>query len=150
MALDIGRMRERVDVQRPIDSTNRIGEAVEDWETVGTRWASVESVSSREYLQNGQQQSEITHRVRLRCVDGITSRMRLVWRGRVLAITTIITRRRRSEVEALCFEDRRFAPNVRPPAITVSIPDPVEPNAYLASEEGLLLLTETDEFLLVD
>lgn len=144
MSMDIGKMRERVEVQQPLVSRTAIGETTERWATTETRWASVEGVSSREYLQRGQEQSEITHRVRMRYVPGITSRMRLVWRGRALLITSLTTRRRRSELELLCLEDRGYVPE------TVPLPAPVDVPEYLLTDEGQYVVTETEQFLLTN
>jgi SPP1 family predicted phage head-tail adaptor len=104
MALEFGRMRERVRIEQASESRNAIGEVVQTWSTFGERWASVEGLSSREALLSGQQQTEISHRVRMRYVDGMTSRMRFVWRGRVLEIFSLLEHRNRSEHEALCTE----------------------------------------------
>jgi SPP1 family predicted phage head-tail adaptor len=104
MALDFGKMRERVRVEQAAESRNSIGEVVQSWSLFADRWASVEGLSSREALFSGQQQTEVTHRVRLRYVPGMHSRMRFVWRGRVLEIFSLLEHRNRSEHEALCTE----------------------------------------------
>jgi SPP1 family predicted phage head-tail adaptor len=64
----------------------------------------VDGLSSREVLLTGQQQTEITHRVRLRYVDGFKSTHRILWRNRVLEITSLLEHGNRSEHEALCTE----------------------------------------------
>jgi SPP1 family predicted phage head-tail adaptor len=56
-------------------------------------------------LQSGQQQTEVTHRVRMRYVTGLTQRMRLSWRGRILEITSLLEHNNRTEHELLCVED---------------------------------------------
>jgi head-tail adaptor len=42
--------------------------------------------------------------VRLRYVTGLVQTMRLLWRGRVLEITTLLEHANRSEHELLCTE----------------------------------------------
>jgi hypothetical protein len=42
--------------------------------------------------------------VRLRYVDGFTGSMRILWRGRVLEITSLLEHHNRSVHEALCTE----------------------------------------------
>jgi len=105
MALDPGRLRERVTIQSATEARNSIGEVVQTWSTFGEAWASVDGLSSREVLQSGQQQTEVTHRVRLRYVDGLTQQMRLSWRGRTLEITSLLEHANRTEHELLCTED---------------------------------------------
>jgi SPP1 family predicted phage head-tail adaptor len=104
MAIDFGRMRERVRIEQATENRNAIGEVVRSWQTFAERWASVDGLSSREFLIQGQQQTEISHRVRLRYLDGMTSTMRIVWRDRVLEINSLLEHRNRSEHEALCTE----------------------------------------------
>lgn len=102
--IDPGRLRERVTIQSATESRNRLGESVLTWGTFVERWASVEGLSSREVLQTGQQQTEATHRVRLRYVPGLKATMRLLWRGRTLEITSLLEHNNRSEHELLCTE----------------------------------------------
>ena len=104
MALDIGRMRERVTVQQATERRNSLGETTLEWATYATRWASVQGVSSREALELGQVDVSVTHRVRMRYVDGMTQNMRLLWRGRVLEIVSLLEYDNRSEHVAICEE----------------------------------------------
>lgn len=105
MAIDPGRLRERVTIQQATATRNRIGETVQTWGTFAEVWASVEGLSGREVLQSGQQQTEVTHRVRMRYVSGLTQLMRLSWRGRILEITSLLEHNNRTEHELLCVED---------------------------------------------
>jgi SPP1 family predicted phage head-tail adaptor len=102
--IDPGRLRERVTIQQASETRNAMGEVVQSWVTFAERWASVDGLSSREFLLQGQQQSEISHRVRLRYVPGMKATMRFLWRGRVLEMTSLLEHGNRSEHEALCTE----------------------------------------------
>ena len=102
--IDPGRLRERITIQQATESRNALGESVQSWTTFAERWASVDGLSSREVLLTGQQQTEVTHRVRLRYVEGFASTMRILWRGRVLEITSLLEHGNRSEHECLCTE----------------------------------------------
>jgi SPP1 family predicted phage head-tail adaptor len=102
--IDPGRLRERVTIQQATERRNALGETTLEWETFAERWASVDGLSSREFLLQGQQQAEMSHRVRLRYVPGMTSQMRFLWRGRVLEIASLLEHANRSEHEALCTE----------------------------------------------
>ena len=99
-----GQLRERVTVQQATDSRTTLGEAVQTWSTFATRWASVEGISSREFFLQGQQQTEASHRVRLRYLSGLTQQMRLEWRGRTLEIVSLLEHGNRTEHELLCQE----------------------------------------------
>ncbi len=67
-------------------------------------WASVEGVSAREALAAGQQDTTITHRVRLRYLPGLTQQMRFAWRSRTLNIVSLLEYGNRSEHVAICDE----------------------------------------------
>lgn len=102
--MNAGQLRERVTVQQAADNRNALGEVVQSWSALSTRWASVEGVSARELLNSGQQQVEMSHRVRMRYMTGLTQQMRLLWRGRVLEIVSILEHGNRTEHELLCQE----------------------------------------------
>jgi len=105
LVIDPGKMRERVTIERATATRNSIGESVQTWSTFAERWASVEGLSSREVLQSGQQQTEVSHRVRMRYLPGLAQTMRLKWRGRTLEITSLLEHGNRTEHELLCVED---------------------------------------------
>lgn len=97
-------MRERVTVQTPARTTNAVGETKLGWSDSTTVWASVNGVSAKEALQDGQQQVTLTHRVRFRYISGLTQQDRLLWRNRVLHIVSLLEYDNRSEHVALCEE----------------------------------------------
>lgn len=102
--IDAGRLRERVTVQIASGTTNALGETVLAWANSTAVWASVEGVSAREALEAGQQETTITHRVRLRYLPGLTQRMRFSWRSRTLNIVSLLEYGNRTEHVAICEE----------------------------------------------
>ena len=99
-----GKLRERVTVQIASGTTNALGETVLAWANSSAVWASVEGVSSREALAAGQQDTTITHRVRLRYLPGLTQRDRFSWRSRTLNIVSLLEYDNRAEHVAICEE----------------------------------------------
>ena len=99
-----GEMRERVTVQQATTSTNSIGESLLTWATLTTVWAAINGVRSTEALADGQQESRVTHRVRLRYIDGLKHTDRFLWRGRTLQIVSLLEYENRSEHVAVCEE----------------------------------------------
>ena len=100
-----GDLRERVSVMAYRETKNAMGEVVPVYDqTFATVWASVQGVTARELLLAGQQQTEISHRVRLRYLPGLTQQMRLSWRGRTLEIVSILEHENRSIHELICQE----------------------------------------------
>jgi SPP1 family predicted phage head-tail adaptor len=102
--IDPGKLRERVTVQVASGSTNTLGETVLAWSNSTAVWASVEGVSAREALAAGQQETTITHRVRLRYLPGLSQQMRFAWRSRTLNIVSLLEYGNRSEHVAICEE----------------------------------------------
>jgi SPP1 family predicted phage head-tail adaptor len=100
-----GDLRERITVLAYRETKNAMGEMVPVYDTTFAEvWASVQGVTAREFLLAGQQQTEISHRVRMRFLTGLTQRMRIVWRGRTLEIVSLLEHANRSEHELLCQE----------------------------------------------
>ena len=102
--IDPGKLRERVTVQQATETRNAIGETVLAWSTYETVWASVEGVSSREALDAGKIDVQISHRVRMRYLSGMTQNMRLSWRNRTLEIVSLLEYGNRSEHVLICQE----------------------------------------------
>ncbi len=101
--IDAGKLTEIVVVQSAVETRNHLGEATLSWNTYATRWASVEGVSVRESLE-GQQSTSVTHKVQMRYLDGLTTQMRIYWRGRTLEIISVLEHDRRSEHQLICQE----------------------------------------------
>ncbi len=102
--IDAGQLRERIVVKQAHESRNRPGETTYTYSTFAEVWASVTGVTAREFLLANTQQTEITHRIRMRYLTGLTQSMRLVWRGRTLEIVSLLEHNNRSEHEAICQE----------------------------------------------
>jgi SPP1 family predicted phage head-tail adaptor len=102
--MDAGTLRDRVTVQQATENRNRLGESISEWATFTEVWASVQGVSAREFLLAGQQQVEVSHRVKMRYLNGLTPQMRLLWRGRTLEIISILEHENRSVHELICQE----------------------------------------------
>lgn len=99
-----GLMRERVTIQRPVEQQSAFGEASVTWEDMGTVWASVNGLSSREVLQAQQANAIITHKIRIRAFPGLTHQHRLLWRGRQLEIASVQEREVRTIHEIMARE----------------------------------------------
>jgi SPP1 family predicted phage head-tail adaptor len=102
--IDPGKLRERITVQIASGTTNTLGETVLAWADSSAVWASVEGVSAREALAAGQQETTISHKVRLRYLPGLSQNMRFSWRSRTLDIVSLLEHGNRSEHEAICQE----------------------------------------------
>lgn len=107
LGFDPGRMTARVTIQHSTSTTrDAAGTVTQNWITFsGPVWAAIEPLTLREVQLAGQQQANLTHRVRMRHVSGVTPRMRLLYGARVLWIESVRTiDERRFQLELLCRE----------------------------------------------
>lgn len=102
--IDAGQLRERIVVQQANESRNRLGETTYTYSPFAEVWASVTGVTAREFLLANTQQTEITHRIRMRFLAGLTNQMRISWRGRTLQIISVLEHENRSVHELICTE----------------------------------------------
>lgn len=81
------------------------GEEVKTWQTFATRPARIEPLRGSESWNAQQVHAEVTHRVTLRWLDGLSPTMRVVHDGRNLDIESIINPDERGDiVELMCIE----------------------------------------------
>jgi SPP1 family predicted phage head-tail adaptor len=99
-----GPLNERVTVQTPTTVRNALGESTIGWGTVGTVWASVNGLSSREVMMGMQANALVTYKIRIRFFTGITHQHRLLWRGRTMEIASVVERDNRTMHEILARE----------------------------------------------
>lgn len=103
-----GKLRHRVTIQcYALGSPQQTvtGESDGAWIDYVTVNASVEPVSGREPFLSQQAMSELTHKVRMRYVGGITTAMRVSWNGRKFDIKYPLNwEERNRELLLLCIE----------------------------------------------
>lgn len=106
MTIRAGDMWTRITIEQATSTKNEVGEAVLSWSTFDTVWADVESLSSRETERFAETVGFMTHRVKIRYLDGLTSAMRIVYRNRTLEIGQVLERDRLWHQEIICTEKR--------------------------------------------
>lgn len=88
--MKIGDLRHRITFQEKVEVPDGYKGQVVTWQPVIVLWASVEPLSGREYFYGHQIKAEVTHRVKIRYNEKITTEMRIEFRSRHLAIESII------------------------------------------------------------
>ena len=67
---DAGELKKRVTFQHFIGEADLLGDFAylddDDWEDVFTTWASIKTISGREFYAAGQEQGETTHNIKIR------------------------------------------------------------------------------------
>jgi len=104
--VDAGTLKDRVTIQSVTETRSSSGQVNETWGTFATRWASVEPLQGREFFESQQVNADVTTRVRLRYLEGVTPKMRVLYKTRTFNITSVVNVEERSiETQLLCTED---------------------------------------------
>lgn len=81
-----GDLRKRITLQRPVVTRDAEGDETRTWMDVRTVWAQIEPLSGREFFEVQVQTGEITTRIRIRYMQGITTMWRVKYRARYFEI----------------------------------------------------------------
>lgn len=104
MALEAGRLRDRVEIERPVNRDTPSGATEVGWEPLKSVWAEVVTMSTQEMMQAQQSQFQVTHRVTMRYCKELDNTMRIGWRGRRLEILAVQDSENRTIHELVCRE----------------------------------------------
>jgi len=89
--MNFSKLRHRVTFQKPATTKrNSMGENVPVYTDFATVWAAVEPLRGREYHEAQKIRAETTYRVTTRFLAGVTPDMKIVHRGRMLDIVSIL------------------------------------------------------------
>ena len=101
----IGSRRHRVEVQRPVEVRDAQGGTTINWETLFAAWASIEPLRGKEFWIAQQTENQVTHRVTMRWSRDVTTKMRLLFHGRIFNIGTLMNVDEQGEqMELMCVE----------------------------------------------
>ncbi len=105
--MKIGDMKHRVTFQEEVKVPDGHKGFTVSWIYKVEVWGSVKPLSSRERFFSDQIKAEVTHKVRVRYLEGVTEAMRIKHRGRVLLIAGIIDiDEKQEELEITCAEEK--------------------------------------------
>lgn len=76
--IQAGKLRHKVTIQTPTETQDEYGQPVQTWATFAEVFASVEPIRGREFFAAQQIQSDVTTRIRIRYLSGVTTKMRVV------------------------------------------------------------------------
>jgi SPP1 family predicted phage head-tail adaptor len=87
--MQAGRLDRRITIEQPTESTGAIGDVTESWSDFATVWAGKDDRSGREALSPEIERGEVETVWRIRHLDGLTMKMRIVYDGRIYDIRSI-------------------------------------------------------------
>lgn len=91
MTLSAGKLRHRIELQRPEEVQDPNTGAVDIvWTKYADRWAEYVAQSVREFIEASAVQSEVKGRFTVRADEGIKTSMRVIHRGKAFAILGVM------------------------------------------------------------
>lgn len=85
-----GERDQRITLQQRVAGSNALGQAISAWANLVELWASAEPLRGREFFAAGQTQSEVSTRFTVAWRAGVTSALRVVWRGQAYDIVAVV------------------------------------------------------------
>lgn len=103
--MQAGKLRHKLVIQSRTEAPDSIGHMVSTWSEFATVYGSVEPLIGREYLAAQQVQSEVSHKLRIRWLNGATTKMRVLFGSRVFDINSVLNVEERGrEMLLMCKE----------------------------------------------
>ena len=84
-----GKLNKRVNIQSVTETRDDSGGVVETWTTEITVWVSIESMTGKELFAAQELQSEITHKINMRYLTGMTTKKRILYGSRIFNILSV-------------------------------------------------------------
>ncbi len=99
-----GSMRHAVTIEAPTKTQDSTGSVVQSWDTFADVRASIEPISGREFFAASQVQSNVSTRIRIRFLDGVTPKMRVLHGADYYDIQAVLPddRSGRHEMQLMC------------------------------------------------
>lgn len=103
--MNIGRMRQRVTFIKRIESVDELGQASQEEQKYCSVWATLVPIKDGEYYDAEKIREELTWKLYVRYVDGITADMLIRYKDRLFKIISIVDMNfRQRSLEILCVE----------------------------------------------
>ncbi len=101
-----GQLRHEIIIQSAETTPNDLGEAVETWSTFAAVRAAIIPINGKEYFSAGQEQSNVSHKITMRYLPDVNTKMRILFGSRVYNIKSVINFQERGrELQLMVIED---------------------------------------------
>ena len=100
-----GNLKHKVSIESFVEDTNDFGEVEQLWEEFTPAYVSITPLSAKEFFKAGTH-AEVTHKIEMRYVQGITPKMRVVLNGgRIFSIESVLNIREANKtLQLICSE----------------------------------------------
>lgn len=86
-----GKLRHQIRITLPNLTEDSFGDSVnDDASLIATVWASIEALEGRELYAAQQRVSDVTHRITIRWMEGITARLNVLFGKRMFQIQAVL------------------------------------------------------------
>lgn len=85
-----GKLRHKILIEKVTETINDAGEVTENWVEFANIWAQIMPLVGREYWSSRQIESEVTGKIRIRYLPGITPKMRINSNNKIYNIEAVI------------------------------------------------------------
>jgi SPP1 family predicted phage head-tail adaptor len=103
--MKIGKLRQRIKIQKYTAGRDSFGGEEPVWTDVAEVWARVSPVSGKEFFASAQVNAEVTTKITMRYIKGITPKMRVVFDSRSFDIVSVLDFEERGiELNLMCRE----------------------------------------------
>ena len=82
----IGKLREFVTIQTPTESDDGFGGKTVTWGTFAQVWARIDPITASQKWHANQLEHNVSHKVTIRELAGLTSSMRISWESRIFHV----------------------------------------------------------------
>ena len=84
--MNTGRLRNAITIQQSIVATGSSGASTKTWTVFATVFADIRTPTGKEYFGQDKFNSQVSHVVTIRWIEGVTPSMRIIWGSRTLNI----------------------------------------------------------------
>lgn len=88
--MNAGKLKTKILIEQITETANEYGELIKTWSTFATAWADIRPLVGREYYTSKQIDAEVTTKIRIRYIAGITPKMRVNNSGQLFDIQAVI------------------------------------------------------------
>lgn len=87
--MNAGRLRHSITIQRETSTVGESGATTKAWTTFATPFADVRTPSGKEHFAQDKFNSQVSHVVTIRWIEGVLPSMRILWGAKTLNIVYI-------------------------------------------------------------
>ena len=101
--MNIGKLDRRIELEQNTATQDTFGQAIDQWESLGKRWASVAYKGGGEQIQADEQVAVQRVEFTIRHEEGLTARLRVRYQGQVYDIEAVAEIGRRAGLKLTAF-----------------------------------------------